>query len=79
MSLQEGSSKPTENGKDICEWDHGRERNSSLSSHCFPGSPTSLFVLLEEWEVRDLIDSNQKNLVKNIQASERAAYISMII
>lgn len=54
-----------------------RERNSNLSSHCFPESPTSLFVLLEE--VRDLFDLNQENLVKNIQASERAAYISVII
>ena len=79
MSLQEGSSKPTENGKDICEWDQGRDRNSSLSSYCFPGSPTNLFVLLEEQKVRDLLDLNEKNLVKNIQASERAAYISMII
>lgn len=79
MSFQEGSSKPREKGKYICEWGQRSERNSSLPSYCFPESPTSLFVLLEEPEVRDLFDLNQENLVKNIQASERAAYISMII
>lgn len=57
----------------------GRERNGSFSSYCFPESPTSLLVLLEEPEVRDLFDLNQENLVKNIQASERTAYISMVI
>lgn len=79
MSLQEGSSKPTENGKDICEWDQEREREIAVSPFCFPESPTSLYVLLEKWEVRDLLDLNQKNLVKNIQGSAISAYITMII
>lgn len=56
------------------------EREKKQSLLWLPSwSPTSLFVLLEEPEVRDLFDLNQEKLVKNIQASERAAYISMII